>query len=62
LFGSDNSQIATLVERQTGYVLLVKTPGKDTEPVIYALIKNSRKLPDELYQSLTWDRGEENGR
>jgi IS30 family transposase len=59
LFGSDNSQIATLVERQTRYVMLVKTAGKDTESVIDALIKNSRKLPDELYKSLTWDRGKE---
>ena len=33
--------------------------GKDTETVIDALIKNARKLPDQLYQSLTWDRGKE---
>jgi len=59
LFGSANSQIATLVERQTRYVMLVKTAGKDTETVINALIKNARKLPQELYQSLTWDRGKE---
>ena len=59
LFGSKNSQIATLVERQTRYVMLVKVVGKDTETVINALIKNARKLPEELYQSLTWDRGKE---
>ncbi len=59
LFGSKNSQIATLVERQTRYVMLVKVAGKDTEAVINALIKNARKLPEELYQSLTWDRGKE---
>jgi IS30 family transposase len=59
LFGSGNSQIATLVERQTRYVMLVKTAGKDTETVINALIKNARKLPEELYKSLTWDRGKE---
>lgn len=57
LFGSKNSQIATLVERQTRYVMLVKVAKKDTETVINALIKNARKLPNELYQSLTWDRG-----
>jgi hypothetical protein len=34
-----------------------KVAGKDTETVINALIKNARKLPEELYQSLTWDRG-----
>jgi len=59
LFGSKNSQIATLVERQTRYVMLVKVAGKDTETVIDALIRNARKLPDQLYQSLTWDRGKE---
>ena len=41
LFGSRNSQIATLVERQTRYVMLVKVAGKDTETVINALIKNA---------------------
>ncbi|MEX0960249.1 MAG: IS30 family transposase [Burkholderiales bacterium] len=59
LFGSKNSQIATLVERHTRYVMLVKVASKDTETVIYALIKNARQLPQELYQSLTWDRGKE---
>lgn len=59
LFGSHNSQIATLVERQTRYVMLVKVGGKDTETVINALIENARKLPQELYKSLTWDRGKE---
>ena len=59
LFGSANSQIATLVERQSRYVMLVKVPGKDTETVVNALIKHAHKLPQELYQSLTWDRGKE---
>src|ERR1700726_2750244 len=59
VFGSNNSQIATLVERQTRYVMLVKIAGKDTETVINGLIKNARKLPQELYKSLTWDRGTE---
>jgi len=59
LFGSKNSQIATLVERNTRYAMLVKVTGKDTETVINALIKNARKLPEELYKSLTWDRGKE---
>lgn len=57
--GSGNSQIATLVERQTRYVMLVKLDGKDTQMVVKALIKNARKLPQELYQSLTLDRGTE---
>lgn len=59
LFGSHNSQIATLVERQTRYVMLVKVAGKDTETVVNALIENAHKLPHELYKSLTWDRGKE---
>ncbi len=59
LFGSHNSQIATLVERQTRYLMLVKVGAKDTETVVTALIKNARKLPQELYKSLTWDRGKE---
>ncbi|CAN7562352.1 IS30 family transposase [Variovorax sp. LjRoot178] len=59
LFGGTSSQIATLVERQTRYVMLVKLGGTDTETVVNALIKNARKLPQELYKSLTWDRGKE---
>ncbi len=59
IFGSKNSQIATLVERHTRYVLLAKVDGKDTETVINALIKQAHKLPGELYKSLTWDRGHE---
>ena len=59
LCGSNNSQIATLVERHTRYVMLVRLKSKDTETVINALIKQARKLPRELYKSLTWDRGSE---
>jgi IS30 family transposase len=59
VFGSNNSQIATLVERHTRYVMLAKVDGKDTETVINALIKQAHKLPRELYKSLTWDRGKE---
>ena len=59
VFGSGNSQIATLVERQTRYVMLVKLDGKDSQTVVNALIKNAQKLPQELYKSLTWDRGTE---
>lgn len=59
LVGTNQSQIATLVERQTRYLLLVRVPSKDTETVINALIKQARKLPRELYKSLTWDRGSE---
>jgi IS30 family transposase len=57
--GSHNSYIATLVERHTRYVMLAKVKSKTTEAVISALIKQSKKLPTELYKSLTWDRGSE---
>lgn len=59
LAGSKNSFIATLVERQTRYVMLAKVENKSTDIVIPALIKQARKLPTELYKSLTWDRGPE---
>jgi IS30 family transposase len=59
LSGSKNSHIATLVERHTRYVMLAKVANKDTQTVINALIKQAKKLPAELYKSLTWDRGKE---
>jgi IS30 family transposase len=59
LIGAKNSQIATLVERHSRYVMLAKVPSRDTDTVINALIKQARKLPSELYKSLTWDRGKE---
>jgi IS30 family transposase len=59
LIGGHNSQIATLVERHSRYVLLVRIKSKDTETVINALIKQAHKLPRELAKSLTWDRGKE---
>ncbi len=59
LCGSNNSQIATLVERHTRLVMLVRVPSKDTKTVVNALIKQAHKLPRELYKSLTWDRGKE---
>ena len=59
LCGSGNSQIATLVERSTRYVMLVKVDRKDTKTVVDALIRTAYQLPNELYKSLTWDRGKE---
>jgi IS30 family transposase len=57
--GSNNTHIATLVERHSRYVMLVKVKNKETESVVSALIKQSKQLPEELYRSLTWDRGKE---
>ena len=59
LSGSKNSYIATLVERHTRYVMLAKVANKDTQTVVSALIKQAKTLPNELYKSLTWDRGKE---
>jgi len=59
LCGSKNSFIVTLVERHSRYVMLAKIPNKNTQTVVNALIKQAHKLPDELYKSLTWDRGKE---
>ena len=55
--GSKNTYIATLVERFSRYVMLVKVSNKETETVINALIDPAHKLPTELYKTLTWDRG-----
>src|ERR1700690_1751816 len=59
LSGSKNSYIATLVERHTRYVMLAKVDSKETQAVVCALIKQAKKLPNELYKSLTWDQGKE---
>jgi IS30 family transposase len=59
LAGAANSHIATLVERQSRFLLLVRVPGKDTTSVVHALKRRVRGLPTGLMQSLTWDRGME---
>jgi len=59
LMGGTGSQIATLVERHSRYVMLVKVHSKDTVTVTKALTKVIRQLPAELRRSLTWDRGSE---
>lgn len=59
IVGSKNSYIATIVERQTRFTVLVKVSGKDTESVVSALSIQMGKLPRLLQQSLTWDRGTE---
>jgi IS30 family transposase len=57
LAGSHNTHIATLVERQSRFTMLVKVNGKDTQTVVKALTKQVQRLPAELRRSLTWDRG-----
>jgi IS30 family transposase len=57
LAGGKNSYIATLVERHSRFVMLIKMPSKETEAVVAALSQHVRKLPASLKRSLTWDRG-----
>lgn len=57
--GALNSQVATLVERHSRFVMLVKVAGKDTDSVVTALTAKIRTLPEALKRSLTWDRGME---
>jgi IS30 family transposase len=59
LSGSRNTHIATLVERSSRFVMLVRVGGKDTETVIAALSEQIRRLPKTMIDTLTWDRGPE---
>ena len=59
LCGSANSYLVTLVERQTRYLMIAKVANRDTHSVVNALIKQAKQLPEQLYRSLTWDRGME---
>ena len=55
--GVNQSYVATLVERQSRFTMLVKVDGRTSQVVVQALAKQVRRLPQELWKSLTWDRG-----
>jgi IS30 family transposase len=59
LAGGKNSHLVTLVERRSRFVILVKVPGKDSDSVVSALVRQVKHLPVGLMSSLTWDRGTE---
>jgi IS30 family transposase len=59
LSGARNSHIATLVERSSRFLMLVKVGGKDSDSVVSALIARVQHLPQGVMASLTWDRGTE---
>jgi IS30 family transposase len=63
ILGKNNlSAIGTLVERATGYTMLVHLPdGYKTEQVRDALTQKIKTIPDILRASLTWDQGAEMG-
>jgi IS30 family transposase len=57
LVGTHQSYIATLVERRSRYVCLVRVSGRETQTVVRALTRHVRRLPAGLMTTLTWDRG-----
>ena len=59
LAGSRNTHVATLVERSSRFVMLVRVDGKHTESVVRALGEQIRCLPKTMMATLTWDRGPE---
>lgn len=59
IVGTKNSYVATLVERHSRYVNLVKVDGRFSYDVVPALINQAKELPSQLYKTLTWDRGTE---
>jgi IS30 family transposase len=57
--GSNNTHIATLVDRKSRFTIILKLAGKDAESVYAALLSTFKKMPVEYRKSLTWDRGME---
>lgn len=53
------SQVATLVERTTRYVMLIRVTDRSASTVRTAIANRIRSLPRELKLSLTWDQGKE---
>ena len=59
LMGGVDSRIATLVERQSRFVMLVRLGAKKSDDVVAALARQVKQLPKQMQASLTWDRGSE---
>lgn len=59
LIGKQGTQIVTLVERRSRFVLLIRVPTADSATVVAALARRVQQLPKALRQTLTWDRGKE---
>ena len=57
---ASNSAVGTLVERATGFVLLLHLPdGHGALAVQDAIVAKAADLPEQLRRSLTWDQGKE---
>ena len=57
---NSRSAVGTLVERTTGYLMLLHLPdGKEAEKVDAALRRAVTKLPGEFFRTITWDQGKE---
>lgn len=59
LLGKAMSGIATLVERSSRFLLLIKLERINSENVVAALAQHILTLPEQLRRSLTWDQGKE---
>jgi len=60
IMGKNKTAIGTLVERRSRYVMLFPLPdGKDAASVRTALEATVKRLPEHLWESLTWDQGKE---
>ena len=57
LVGARRSAVATLVERRSRYVCLVRMTDRETQTVVQALTTHVQRLPAGLMTTLTWDRG-----
>ena len=57
--GANNSAVATLVERRSRFMMLIKVPSKRSGDVVPAVARRIRRLPTELKNTVTWDRGKE---
>jgi len=54
------SAIGTLVERKARYLILLHLPnGQSAEEVEKAMVAATKRLPETLWKSLTWDQGSE---
>jgi IS30 family transposase len=59
VIGSNNSQVATLVDRKSRFLTVVKLPSRHTAVVVPALVDAYARLDSRLRVTLTWDRGME---